>query len=265
MNKWNDRVHETERIERIRSEIGFKGKKILEIGCGNGSLLKRIAVDYGAEQVIGIDMFLKDWWKEGESKGDNWCIMDGNAENLQFEDNSFDAIFSIATFEHIGNIEKTLSEIKRVLKPFGKFYTEFSPIWTSCAGHHYNFWIEEDVQLLPPWAHLYMNENEMKEYLFSSGVEDEKVKGIIDFILYNPIINRHTRTDLLKWVTSSGMLIRNFSEQVSFSRNLLGFPHIGNDSELTTEIKNKIMKTKYNYEDIGVNGMSFTLEKYKQI
>ena len=52
------------------------------------------------------------------------------------QDNSFDAIVSLATFEHIHELPKALEELHRVLKTDGYIYTSFGPIWTSAKGHH---------------------------------------------------------------------------------------------------------------------------------
>jgi SAM-dependent methyltransferase len=44
-----------------------------------------------------------------------------DAENLPFEDNQFDAVFIAHSIHHIGNIERMLQEVHRVLAPGGRF------------------------------------------------------------------------------------------------------------------------------------------------
>ena len=111
----------------LLQHTNFDGKRILDIGCGNGDLVKYIARNYSPASVVGIEPFLEDWGV-GESEGDNWRIVSGNAHNLDFDDGCFDLVISFSTFEHIADIRKALSEIRRVLRPFGKFYTEFMPM-----------------------------------------------------------------------------------------------------------------------------------------
>jgi SAM-dependent methyltransferase len=59
----------------------------------------------------------------------------GSAESMPFADNSFDVVYSHGVLHHTTNIENTFREIKRVLRPGGKFiimlYTKDS----------FNYWI----------------------------------------------------------------------------------------------------------------------------
>lgn len=49
--------------------ISFQGKTVLEVGCGNGEMLKEIAVQYKPEMIIGIDPKVPQ-----QQQGDNWKI-----------------------------------------------------------------------------------------------------------------------------------------------------------------------------------------------
>lgn len=50
----------------LEERYNLNGKRILEIGCGDGSLLKKICYEYNVEEVIGIDPFLNEWWDSKE-------------------------------------------------------------------------------------------------------------------------------------------------------------------------------------------------------
>ncbi len=251
----------------LLQHTNFDGKRILDIGCGNGDLVKYIARNYSPASVVGIEPFLEDWGV-GESEGDNWRIVSGNAHNLDFDDGCFDLVISFSTFEHIADIRKALSEIRRVLRPFGKFYTEFMPIWTSAAGHHFvanmqNWWNPGHITLIPPWGHLYMSEEEMREYLALNHTDDILADTIAEHIYHTNIINRYTRTDLVNCIMGAGMVVKYYEERISFNR--LGMITGAKDSELTNTILQRIRQTRYSAEDIGVVGMRVCLEKYKEI
>lgn len=76
-----------------------------------------------------------------------------DAEQMSFQDDSFDVVFSRAVFEHIANPEGVLRQVARVLRPGGVFYCIFH-LYTSDSGCH-------DVRILlnrrgdlPLWPHL---------------------------------------------------------------------------------------------------------------
>ena len=88
--------------KRINQCLKYCQGKILDIGCGNNSLVKK----YG--NGIGVDVF--PW--EGV---DIIC----DTTKLPFKDGEFDRVFLIACLNHIVEREKVLKEAFRVLKPGG--------------------------------------------------------------------------------------------------------------------------------------------------
>ncbi len=105
---------------------GIEGKKVLDIGCGNG-LYSLTFLKMGAELVAGQDLSQKyldigtdTFKKNGYS---NFVMKAGNCEFLQYEDNYFDSAFSGDVFEHITREQKInfINETFRVLKPGGRF------------------------------------------------------------------------------------------------------------------------------------------------
>ncbi|MCL2046627.1 MAG: class I SAM-dependent methyltransferase [Oscillospiraceae bacterium] len=246
--------------------INFNNKKVLEIGCGNGNALKFIAHVGHPEYIVGIDRYLNSWWNLGESENYNWSIKNGDAENLEFENSTFDVVISYFSFEHIGNTKKALSEIRRVLKPNGRFYTIFAPIWTSVSGHHFvqekdDTWNINHLRLIPPWGHLYMNENEMQDHIYKYQTNKVLINEMIESIYHSNIINRRTRTEFLWEFIRSKMSIIHYQEYVAYNRYNVISTTNNKNSELTGDIIDKLYLTKYNYDDISVQGMKICLEK----
>jgi ubiquinone/menaquinone biosynthesis C-methylase UbiE len=97
-------------------------KKVLEYGCGKGSSAFMLAGSNA--KVTGIDISevaieqaRQRAQMEGLSEHASFMVMD--AENLEFPDNSFDVVCGSGILHHL-NIERSLSEIYRVLTPEGK-------------------------------------------------------------------------------------------------------------------------------------------------
>jgi ubiquinone/menaquinone biosynthesis C-methylase UbiE len=67
---------------------------------------------------------------------------------LPFADDSFDAVLSTDTFEHVMDLEGAFREIARVLKPGGAFLSRFGPLFRSPHGYHL-YWACQ-----VPYAHL---------------------------------------------------------------------------------------------------------------
>jgi len=87
------------------------GMRVLEIGGGTGYQANLIAKSGAA--VVSIDVAPPP---SGESY---FPVMMYDGRTLPFEDSSFDVVFSSCVLEHIPDLQKTLSEIRRVMKVNG--------------------------------------------------------------------------------------------------------------------------------------------------
>jgi len=113
------------RKKAIRELIPLQPKKLLDVATGTGDFAITSFKMLKPEHITGIDISegmleigRKKIIKEGLQHQIN--LINGDSEAISFEDNSFDAVtvaFGVRNFE---NLEKGLSEIKRVLKPGGK-------------------------------------------------------------------------------------------------------------------------------------------------
>ncbi|MEA3336348.1 MAG: class I SAM-dependent methyltransferase [Chloroflexota bacterium] len=89
-------------------------KRILDVGCGAGNMAHHLA-HYG--RVTGLDLNPKPL-KVAQERGLE--VRQGSADDLPFDDNSFDLITLLDTVEHVPNEHGVFSECYRVLKPGGK-------------------------------------------------------------------------------------------------------------------------------------------------
>jgi ubiquinone/menaquinone biosynthesis C-methylase UbiE len=90
--------------------------KILDIGCGNGAIARRIVGNIRKKYVIyGVDLVEKKK-VYGEIKYTKTFL---DNKNLPYRDNTFDIVYSHQVLEHIIHKDKLIRECKRVLKKGG--------------------------------------------------------------------------------------------------------------------------------------------------
>jgi ubiquinone/menaquinone biosynthesis C-methylase UbiE len=104
----------------------FTGKKVLDVGSGNGYVLAKYAAE-GAE-VFGIDITeagIDLCRKRFENLGLQGNFQVADAQDIPFPDNTFDCVCSMGVLHHVPNTQKALDEIYRVLKPGGRLIVMF--------------------------------------------------------------------------------------------------------------------------------------------
>ncbi len=95
----------------------YAGKRIIDIGCGPRGSLEW--ADMAAERV-GLDSLAKEYLKLGADRH-KMTYVDSGAESIPFPTAHFDAAFSFNSLDHVRDIDLTLTEIKRIVKPGGLF------------------------------------------------------------------------------------------------------------------------------------------------
>ncbi|MBW4649842.1 MAG: methyltransferase domain-containing protein [Kastovskya adunca ATA6-11-RM4] len=108
------------------------GMKLLDCGCGSGTITLGFAKIIAPSTAIGTDIESSQVglaWENAQSQGiSNVEFREGSVYELPFSDRAFDAAFSHAVFEHLQSPLKALQELFRVLKPGGVLGLR-SPDW----------------------------------------------------------------------------------------------------------------------------------------
>jgi SAM-dependent methyltransferase len=105
------------------TEQDLKGKRLLEIGLGYGTLGQLIALRgcqyHGLDIADGpVDMMRYRLGLLGEEVGGR--IRRGSALEIPYPDGTFDYVYSIGCLHHTGDLSKAVSEVHRVLTGGGK-------------------------------------------------------------------------------------------------------------------------------------------------
>jgi ubiquinone/menaquinone biosynthesis C-methylase UbiE len=131
-SRYYDLVTPAERSRFRRKQIELSGirtgEKVLDVGCGTGSLaiLAKIAMGESGE-AAGIDVaadMISTARRKAERAGLNIDFRVASVDNLPYPDESFDVVTSTMMFHHlpVHVKEKGLKEIHRVLKAQGRFF-----------------------------------------------------------------------------------------------------------------------------------------------
>jgi SAM-dependent methyltransferase len=105
---------------RLVAFDGYRGRSVLEVGCGAGVDLARFAK--GGAEVTGVDLaasaieLARANFAQQGLEG-RFEIADG--ERLPFADNTFDLIFAHGVVQYTANPRRLVEECRRVLKPGG--------------------------------------------------------------------------------------------------------------------------------------------------
>jgi ubiquinone/menaquinone biosynthesis C-methylase UbiE len=98
---------------------------VLEVGCGTGLILERLAKH--ARQAVGVDLS-PGMLRRAHERGLQVTI--GSATQIPFASNSFDVVCSFKVLAHIPDIAAAMEEIARVTKPGGRMVLEFYNPWS---------------------------------------------------------------------------------------------------------------------------------------
>jgi ubiquinone/menaquinone biosynthesis C-methylase UbiE len=224
--------------------------KTLEIGCGLGYLLYSFAglndgevigidIDFPvypmiAEQPMVHDLFLK----ENPDIRKRSRIAKGDTQKPEFEDNSFNCIYSEFVLEHIHDLGEAFREMYRMLKPGGIAYHLYDSWFGPKGGHSL-------CTLDFPWGHVVLSPQEFDQYiaqhrphehkqtldLYHTGFQSPRlpIKSVEKIIL-------ETGFEILEWKES----LSRFKNHFAFLSNRLleecedHFTHISVRDLLTT-------------------------------
>jgi ubiquinone/menaquinone biosynthesis C-methylase UbiE len=179
-----------ETFELIVSLNSEKNLSVLDIGAGNG--ISSVALALEGMNVVALEPDPSNSIGAGaiekmklEYQLENLEVIKSYGEDMPFDDDSFDIVYSRQTMHHANNLEQFAKSIYRVLKPNGILFTIRDHVITN----------EEDKKLFlnkHPLQKFYGGENaftldEYKHALISAGFRISKIIGPGDSIInYSP-------------------------------------------------------------------------------
>ena len=115
------------RQELLRQAELHPGHRVLDIGCGTGSLVVLAKTSYPSVDVVGVDpddRALARAARKARRAGASVQFHRGFSDALDYPYGTFDRVLSSFMFHHLGRDEKarTLREVRRVLRADGRLH-----------------------------------------------------------------------------------------------------------------------------------------------
>lgn len=146
-------------VDSLLARMSGKPKVVVDVGAGyagtaiNFALkkIKTIVIEPSSLQRRCIENILKKY----PSVKKNIKILDGVAEKLPLLENSVDLLILSEVLEHVNNVQKSMKEVARVLKPNGYAYISF-PNYLFPVEQHYHlaYWPLMSKRLFSIWANF---------------------------------------------------------------------------------------------------------------
>ena len=103
--------------------VDLEGKQVLEVGSGRGGGASWIAKTHKPAKLTGVDFsaeavgHCQSWYADQS----NLEFIEGNAQDLPFEDATFDVVYNVESSHCYGDMGTFVEQAFRVLKPGGMF------------------------------------------------------------------------------------------------------------------------------------------------
>ena len=174
------------------------GMKVLELGCGTGSLWigrDELISQFGKLVLTDFSEGMLETARKNLGEKDQIEYRVADIQDLPFEDNTFDMVIANSMLYHVPDINKGISEVRRVLKDDGTFY---------CATLGENNFVEQ----LAEWFML-SGENFNPNHNFTMQNGAQKLKTAFSEIearIYKDSLHITDIDDLVSYLTSLASL-----------------------------------------------------------
>ncbi len=106
------------RLAAMARVADLGGERLLDIGCGTGEYTRALATMYDRVDGIEIEQTRLELFQEDTP--DNVELQLMSANEMSYDDDTFDTVVMIEVLEHLSDVPSALREVARVLKPHGR-------------------------------------------------------------------------------------------------------------------------------------------------
>jgi SAM-dependent methyltransferase len=185
----------TERhIPGCLDSLNLAGKRVLEIGLGEGSESERMirqgalwsGVDLTAESVSRVRARLELRNLPFDQ------LRQGSVLDLPFGDDVFDLVFSHGVLHHVPDIQRAQSEIRRVLQPDGELVVMLYARWS--LNYLVSIGVLRRLALLAayPWARAGLLKLSPQNGMLGAHLENARATGLVRYLRLREFVHRST-------------------------------------------------------------------------
>jgi SAM-dependent methyltransferase len=183
--------------------VALRGAVVAEVG---GSVPVTWVTDHGVARWYAIDPNRP----AAVAAAGRYEVLRARAEDMPLPDAGVDAVFSSNAFQFV-DVVSTLAQVRRVLRPGGLLYAHFGPIWSAIDGHQLEYVTHDGRDLvfwrdtlLPPWAHLAYERDELAR-LLASALPADLVELLVRHVHDSDTVNRLFFEDYVSAALGSGL------------------------------------------------------------
>lgn len=251
-------------LSYAQATVGLRGKTVLEVG---GSTPPGFLQEYGVKAWDCVNLnsqAVADFNRQrDELKLANFTAIAFDATKFQPQ-KQYDVVYSINAFEHIRPLPGAFEVIQAALRPGGRVFTLFGPIWSCDVGHHLSIRTEKGELMhfqdgvLEPWEHM-TGKREAIHAKLKARFGEEAAERAVDFIYDYPDLNRLCERDYFRILDDARQLSR-----ILVVKNKKGAPPPHDGASATRELMFVLKKGKANPIETAVCFVKFALAYAKQ-
>jgi 2-polyprenyl-3-methyl-5-hydroxy-6-metoxy-1,4-benzoquinol methylase len=116
---------------------------LLDVGCGEGLLVQRLAQQLASSRVVGVDLeeaSIQAGWSEHTAENLEYRALRGG--ELPFADGEFELVSAIEVLEHVPDPQRTLAEMSRCAERHLLVSVPREPLWRALNMARGAYWSE---------------------------------------------------------------------------------------------------------------------------
>jgi ubiquinone/menaquinone biosynthesis C-methylase UbiE len=152
-------------IKYVLDNLDKNGGSLLDVGCGSGYFLNRLAKQNKQIELAGCDIV------ENKNSGATYKYVKADIKQLPFNENQFDIVTCFHTLEHIVHPEKAVGELKRVARRQVVICVPCQRYYFYTLDEHVNFWFYDDKLIEDIKLKKYLCKKLSGDYLYIGWIE----------------------------------------------------------------------------------------------